>query len=166
MKTKELKIQAPKGYEIDTENSTFECIKFKPIQKYITYEDVFNTIFVKGDTYFTSDYGYTRQCVMPDWANKILLNKNIATNKKQLERLLALNQFLNIAEYYNRLHTTNIKSTTIEYDAVNQKYYTSRISIKYLRGVSAIFNRKEDAQAVIDNPNFKEILNIIYKCQQ
>ena len=30
----------PKGYEIDKENSTFECIKFKPIQKHITDEDV------------------------------------------------------------------------------------------------------------------------------
>ena len=27
METKELKIQAPKGYEIDKDNSTFECIK-------------------------------------------------------------------------------------------------------------------------------------------
>lgn len=98
METKELKIQIPKGYKIDIENSTFECIKFKPIKKDIIYEDVFNTIFVKGDTYFTNDYGYICQCVMPDWANKILLNKNIATNKKQLEKLLALNKLLNIAE--------------------------------------------------------------------
>lgn len=29
---KEFKIQVPKGYEIDKENSTFEYIKFKPIQ--------------------------------------------------------------------------------------------------------------------------------------
>ena len=29
METKELKIQAPEGYEIDKENSTFECVKFK-----------------------------------------------------------------------------------------------------------------------------------------
>ena len=29
METKELKIQVPKGYEIDKENSTFELIKFK-----------------------------------------------------------------------------------------------------------------------------------------
>ena len=27
---KELKVEIPKGYEIDKENSTFECIKFKP----------------------------------------------------------------------------------------------------------------------------------------
>ena len=34
METKEIKIQIPKGYEIDKENSTFECVKFKPIKKY------------------------------------------------------------------------------------------------------------------------------------
>lgn len=34
--TKELKINIPDGYEIDKENSTFDCIKFKPIsQKWI-----------------------------------------------------------------------------------------------------------------------------------
>lgn len=38
MEAKELKIQAPEGYEIDKENSTFECIKFKPIKKGITYK--------------------------------------------------------------------------------------------------------------------------------
>jgi len=30
---KEIKITPPDGYEIDKENSTFECIKFKPIEK-------------------------------------------------------------------------------------------------------------------------------------
>lgn len=33
METKEIKINVPEGYEIDTENSTFECIKFKPVAK-------------------------------------------------------------------------------------------------------------------------------------
>ena len=30
---KELKISVPKGYEIDKENSTFDCIKFKPVKQ-------------------------------------------------------------------------------------------------------------------------------------
>ena len=30
---KEIKITPPEGYEIDKENSTFECIKFKQVQK-------------------------------------------------------------------------------------------------------------------------------------
>lgn len=39
MKTNEVKIKVPEGYEIDKENSTFECIKFKPIQsKFSDYD--------------------------------------------------------------------------------------------------------------------------------
>lgn len=34
METKEVKIVPPEGYMIDKENSTFECIKFKPIVKW------------------------------------------------------------------------------------------------------------------------------------
>ena len=30
---KEINIIAPEGYEIDKENSTFKCIKFKPVEK-------------------------------------------------------------------------------------------------------------------------------------
>ena len=33
METKELKVSAPEGYEIDKENSTFDCIKFKRIEE-------------------------------------------------------------------------------------------------------------------------------------
>ena len=39
MDIKEVKIQIPKGYEIDKENSTFDCIKFKPVKECITYKD-------------------------------------------------------------------------------------------------------------------------------
>ena len=35
--------------------------------------------------------------------------------------------------------------------------------LQYVLGVVALFNRKEDAKAVIDNPNFREILDTIYK---
>ena len=44
METKELKIQVPEGYEIDEENSTFECIKFKQI-KDATYKDICSNLF-------------------------------------------------------------------------------------------------------------------------
>lgn len=152
METKELKIQVPEGYEIDKENSTFECIKFRLIKKYIAYEDVCNKIFANDNhPYFINNWGYIHKGLLPDWDDEILSNKNIATNREQLKRILALNQLLNIAEYYNRL------DTTIEYDGVNQIYYISSISTKFIRGISAIFNRREDAQSVIDNPNFQEI---------
>lgn len=159
METKEVKIQAPKGYEIDKENSTFECIKFKPIKGYITYEDICNSILETG--YYTNNYGEIIGSIIH--AVNLITGKNNATNTKQLERILALNQLLNIAEYYNRLHTINISNNTILYDYVNQTYVTASVSTTYSRGIEVIFNRKEDAQAVIDNPNFREILDMVYK---
>ena len=40
MEEKEVEIQVPEGYEIDKENSTFECIKFK--KKDLTLTEIFN----------------------------------------------------------------------------------------------------------------------------
>ena len=36
---KELKIEAPQGYEVDKENSTFDCIKFKKKYEIKTWDD-------------------------------------------------------------------------------------------------------------------------------
>ena len=82
---------------------------------------------------------------------------------EQVKIILALNQLLNIAEYYNTLHTINISNNTILYDYVNQTYVTATVSTTYSRGIEVIFNRKEDAQEVIDNPNFRKILDMVYK---
>lgn len=158
METKELKIEAPKGYEIDKDHSTFECIKFKPIKKDITYEDVCNNIF--KTCYYTDGRG--RITYITEIPNDYKIDKNNATNKRQLEKLLALNQLLNIAEYYNNLHGSNV-ANVIKYDNIKQTYVVVDACIMYTRGIRAIFNRMEDAQAVIDNPNFREILDTIYK---
>lgn len=48
----ELKIQIPEGMEIDKENSTFECIKFKP--KSLTYKDIQQKYLANGKAYPTS----------------------------------------------------------------------------------------------------------------
>ena len=47
METKEFKINVPEGYEIDKENSTFECIKFKCIEEEIRFRDD-TDITIKG----------------------------------------------------------------------------------------------------------------------
>ena len=159
MERKEIKIEVPQGYAIDKQNSTFECIKFKPIKRYITYEDVCNSILKAG--YYTNSYGEIVGSIIH--AVNLITGKNNATNTKQLERILALNQLLNIVEYYNTLHTINISHNTILYDYVNQTYVTASVSTTYSRGIKVIFNRKEDAQEVIDNPNFREILDMVYK---
>ena len=157
METKELKIQVPDGYEIDKENPTFELIKFKPIKKYITYKDVCNKLFKNFQGYLISGYGQ-----IDDFSYESdKFEPNSATNIKQLDRLLALNQLLNITEYYNRQHVKFDKCYTILY--YNKKYKTAEVSPFYSFGIKPIFNRMEDVQEVIDNPNFEEILDMVYK---
>ncbi len=92
MERKEVKIQIPEGYEIDRENSTFECVKFKSIKRYITYEDICNSILETG--YYTNSYGEIVGSIIH--AVNLRIGKNNATNVKQLKRILALNQLLNI----------------------------------------------------------------------
>lgn len=159
METKEVKIQVPEGYEIDKENSTFECIKFKSIKKNITYGDVCEYLFKDKNSFYITNSGevnnYLSVCSV--------LDKNNATNGKQLTRVLALNQLLNIAKYYNRLHTMIDRPYVILYDKRTQDYTVNSISPCYSFGIEAAFNRVEDAKAVRDNPNFRGILDTIYK---
>ena len=159
METKELKIQAPEGYEIDKENSTFECIKFKSIKKDITYKDICNNLLKSG--YYINNSGEIIR--VSDFIEGFEIDKNNATNKKQLKRILALNQLLNIAEYYNQLHVK---------EDYKQYYIVYHMTIGYkvycydegaIPGMVVTFDKREDAQAVIDNPNFREILDTIYK---
>lgn len=163
METKEIKINVPEGYEIDKENSTFECIKFKYIKKELTYEDVAKELF-SGICYYTNRHGE----IVTTTGLIATKDKNNAITKKQLYRLMALNQLFNIAEYYNRKNPKEKKKIhCINFDKRNHEYfiqdYTSSIVV---RGLIPIFNNKEDAKAVIDNPNFKEILDLIYKCDE
>lgn len=89
METKKLKIQVPEGYEIDKENSTFECIKFKPIKKVMTYEDVARELFKDKNRYIT-----TFSCLKG--------GKDVTcTSSKQAEKLIAINKLMNVAKYLN-----------------------------------------------------------------
>ena len=158
MEIKELKIQVPEGYEIDKENSTFECIKFKQI-KGATYKDICSNLFKSG--YYINNGGEIEN--VSDFNESAKKDKNNAINKKQLKKILALNQLLNIAEYYNQLHAKEdyIQYYIVYHMTIGYKVYCYEEGA--VPGVVATFNRKEDAQAVIDNPNFREILDTIYK---
>ena len=80
---------------------------------------------------------------------------------------MALNQLLNIAEYYNKKSPKEEKNTySIELDKRNSRYFTIEYINLSVYGLIPMFNREEDAKAVIDNPNFKEILDLIYKCDE
>ena len=161
MDTKEVKIQVPDGYEIDKENSTFECIKFKSIKKDIPYNDICNTLFAEKQWcfYTTTDGGIRANTI----DSSVISEKNNSTNKGQLEKILAMNQLLNIATYYNSraeeldgLYTIGYNTTTHMYEVISGPF-----EINF--GLLAYFIRKEDTQSVIDNPNFQEILYTVYR---
>ena len=94
MKT-EIRIQVPEGMEIDEENSTFECIKFKP--KKLTYYDIQKKVMPYTRTVFTTP-SHQQKCITfrkllevvdylnddwkPDWDNKEQLKYIICYNNK------------------------------------------------------------------------------------
>lgn len=88
METKELKIIPPEGYEIDKENSTFKCIKFKPAAK--RWRDnkykLFKGYFINND----SRIQLAPSCYNHDF------NNNVFATEKQAKSALAMAQISQI----------------------------------------------------------------------
>lgn len=99
METKEVKIQVPEGYEIDKESSTSELIKFKPIKKVSTYEDVAMKLF------FGKSFFFITTCSDIEISNvkskDSALEPNNCTSCNQARKLLAINKLMNVAKYLN-----------------------------------------------------------------
>ena len=139
IKNNQLTIDIPEGMEIDTENSSLAegIIKFK--SKCITYSKIINS--------FNS-----------------ITNTNVYIHSSDTKALKAIAHLMNIAKYYNGDWKPNWS------DQSEYKYfivYNSNI-YKVDYNWTSIYDRiyfknKKDAQAVIDNPNFRDILDAIYK---
>ena len=159
METKEVKIDIPEGYEIDKENSTFECIKFRPRKKYITYEDCCEKLF-PNIGYYTTSHGE----IVENPLLESFKDANNAPCEIQLKRLLALNQLMNIAYYYNDKQYMRV-GYYIKYDKLDDKYFVKNLDNNLIQeaGMTAMFINAKDAQAVIDNPNFRSILDTLCK---
>lgn len=99
MKTQELKIEAPEGYEVDWENSSMNTIRFKPIKRNITYKDVCRELFLDKPSWRLRDTGVIgcTNCT----SSAIIHHSSISTSYQQLEQLLALNKLMNVAVYLN-----------------------------------------------------------------
>ena len=142
IKNNQLTIDIPEGMEIDLKNSDLAkgIVKFK--KKYITYENVEDTLKLG------------KNC------------KSIIINESNASKLVALSKLMNIAKYYNR----DWKPSWISSGQLKYYIYYSNENNKYQIGANtrcdygAIYFRLRDyIQAVIDNPNFRDILDAIYK---
>ena len=88
METKEIKINVPDGYEIDKENSTFECIKFKPIVKrWRDEEHAISGWWIGGNTVYGNDQPIYLYCSE---------YKHQFATKKQAKSALAMAQISQI----------------------------------------------------------------------
>lgn len=141
IKDNKLTINIPSGMEIDIENSDLKTgvIRFK--KKELTYEDI---------------------------KASLRLNENmtgIDVSDDNVNRLYAINRLMCIAKFYNG-------DWKPDWSSVENKYYIIYCSrsqcyttdCKTLIDINTVyFKCEKDAQAVIDNPNFREILDAVYK---
>lgn len=134
-----LTINIPIGMEIDVENNDLKAgvIMFK--KKLINYNDVWSTIITKS------------------------VSSEVELFVKNQNKLAAINKLMNIASYYNGDWKPDWKNSgEYKYNIMRTGAYGITTSSIYNEG-AVYFKNKEDAQAVIDNPNFKNILDEIYK---
>lgn len=118
MNTKEIKITVPEGYEIDKENSTFECIKFK--KKGLTYLNVHKALFGDGNYYYISVGGN----IVRGENSNVGEFSHLAKHSDQLEQILAINKLMNVAKYLNGdwkpdWKNVNQHKWTIKWDNLN-----------------------------------------------
>ena len=85
---KEIKITPPEGYEIDKVNSTFECIKFKPIKKKWRDEE-----YAKICGYFIN---VDASIIPVSQISNTDVNHNIFATEKQAKSALAMAQISQI----------------------------------------------------------------------
>ena len=160
IKNNQLTIDVPEGYEIDKENSTFECIKFKPIKKYLTYKEIAEKLN-KDICFFIAKGKIQSYAQYASYDNP-----GVANSYRQIEKILAINQLMNIAKYYNGNWKPDWNNKyelkyCISFTTITNSYNITSRTQTYLNAIH--FKNQEDAQAVIDNPNFRDILDAIYK---
>ncbi len=128
-------IDIPKGMELDTENTDVAKGVIMLKKKNITYEEVVELGFSVRGTEIES-------------------------------KAQAIAKLINIAKYYNEVWKPEWNNRNEDKYYIYYRYITDEYLIDAnFAEVSSIvyFKNKEDAQAVIDNPNFRPILDAIYK---
>lgn len=92
--------------------------------------------------------------------------KNIIVNENNVSKLVNLSKLMNIAKYYNRDWKPNWSDISQRKYCIIYNKNDDAYSVDYNTGYTynnIYFSTKEDAISVIFNPNFKNILDAIYK---
>lgn len=149
-KLKSVEFDLPKGYVIDKDNSDLDkgIIRFK--RKWLTIEEMYNLKPVVACEY---------------------LSPSIAVSVPTRKKIVAIINLMDIANYFNGdwKYTTNVDKCgyMIAYDKTTKEPYGYQIvhinSNTDMYFGNIMFKNEADAQYVIDNPNFRSILDVIFK---
>ena len=143
-----IRINIPSGYVIDIDNSDLanNIIKFK--RKWSTLEQLYKN-------YKNRAYHFVHRDSIKDFSNN---------------KLVAIANLMDIASYFNRGWNYDVNQDDvgylISYDrSIKEPCYNiheidSTIDVYY---GNPVFKNKADAKYVIDNPNFRDILDNIFK---
>lgn len=95
MKANNLTIIPPEGMEAYQEGNE---IKFRPIEKKLTYRDIAKKLFKNKIAYYPDAYCNIKSI---DATDVSCYDANNCTSEKQLKKLLAINKLMNVAKYLN-----------------------------------------------------------------
>jgi hypothetical protein len=149
-KLKSVEFDLPNGYVIDKDNSDLDkgIIRFK--RKWLTIEEMYNLKPIDACKYLSS---------------------SIAVSTSTRKKIVAIITLMDIANYFNGdwEYTTNADKCgyMIAYDKTTTEPYGYQIvhinSNTDMYFGNIMFKNEADAQYVIDNPNFRNILDNIFK---
>lgn len=149
-KLKSVEFDLPNGYVIDKDNSDLDkgIIRFK--RKWLTIEEMYKLKPIVACEY-----------VIP----------SIAINASSHKKIVSLANLMNIARYFNGDWNYNANSNECGYMIAYDKTKTTDDSYQIVHINSytdmyfgnIMFKNEADAQYVIDNPNFRSILDVIFK---
>lgn len=152
METRELVITIPEGYEIDEQNSTFECIKFKKIHQINTWKDIprVNGCYMNNSHIYTGYEG--KPCEE---------NKDVYLTDKYAKSALALAQISQLMPYYGGEITDEEWEKdnyiyTIEVS--NGKIYESWCKTKHL----IAFHTKKQLNKFLSFPENVQLIKDLY----
>lgn len=153
-KLKPVEFDLPKNYVIDKEHSDLDkgIIMFK--NKWLSLEQIYN--MAKATNYHT-------------YLSEIKDSKDDKSSTVR-NKLIALANLMDIANYFNGGWEYDATEEVVGYSIAYYKFVeTPNYSVYkidnsvYTYYCSPVFKNKADAQYVIDNPNFREVLDKIFK---
>ena len=142
----EVRIQIPEGMEIDRDLSTFECIKFK--LKELTYDDIAKKLFVGNPIFYIDSHGDIERI----YDKTDCLDSNNAVSRKQCQRILAINQLINVAYYFNEIVDKDVYRPTERYTLFiegNEKVGVFKDTLPFRKTGVVYFKTQKSAKQAI-----------------